>query len=258
MANTVSGLFPDAIAVKEAFEYYNVAKNMSVYIATPEEFLDIVAYKNEVDIPRIFRFKDTGPWGPKKTLNDWYQVIILGQNGYYENQLMVTYMNGLIWTQYGDMWSIHINGKKGEPATITFRNIISTSVSARREDIPTDTIELTFNTVAIDGGLTKDDFTFNNINFTHYIGDINHAFYLNFKCAKQIPAGSVIDITLPNVKIDANRQQTYANILYGFGMEIRTNNVIRVHFKEDLAANFGFGASLSYFTSRSIESVFIS
>lgn len=260
MANTVTGLFPDAVAVKDAFKYYNVAKNMSIDIATPEEFLNVVAYEKEVDIPRMFRFKDTGAWGPKKTLNDWYQVIIVGQNGYYTGQNNPTFINGIIFTQNGDMWSIHVNGKNGESSTVIFRSMIYNSYILPVENIPIDNVELKFNNVGVNDGLTQNDFTISKISIRNYSGDMHHILSVALKCSKKIPEGTIIELTIPNIttNIDGNTAITHYDPIYQFGMNVVSGNVFRIVCNKELPANFGIGVRLSYYTHRSHSSVLTS
>ena len=69
--------------LKAVVDNNNVVALMNPSYATLKEFV-AATNKGGQYIPKMFRFKDTGGWGPDKVIHAWYRVIVMYQNPYGE------------------------------------------------------------------------------------------------------------------------------------------------------------------------------
>ena len=102
--------------VDTRIESLNTALNKAVssslngsQFATLEEF--VVATASDISHGYMFRFKDTGGWGPWETAGIWYHCVVQYQNSYKQSQYGV---NGTITVlpsgSYKKMWTGYISG----------------------------------------------------------------------------------------------------------------------------------------------------
>lgn len=146
MANTVSGLFPDALAVKDAINLYNCGIYSRKQYATLEEFVmdmagDAVTFNYKPYKAGLLQ--DTGGWGPKKIVNAWYKYIVIQQNHYTEGQQYSTSCNGIFMDDAGGCWITHISGKKDTGLTANYKSLTSytnVSLMEKCESVITPTI----------------------------------------------------------------------------------------------------------------------
>lgn len=129
MSNTVSGLFPDALAVKDEINLRKVCRHTGGNFATVEEFVETLASSWNVDNGEIFKSgiaKDTGGWGPKATSSSWYKYMLVSQNSYSSGQQHPTSINGVFMDEAGKFWLTYIYGKKDEGLTTKYIDISNT------------------------------------------------------------------------------------------------------------------------------------
>ena len=135
MANTVSGLFPDALAVKDAINGIRTCKFSGKSYATLEEFVMDMASSAELYSEETFKagiFKDTGKWGPKGVSGNWYHFMVTSQNAYTEEQQYDTTVNGIFTDGLGSFWTVFIYGKKDTGLTTTYTDLSVTKDLSKR------------------------------------------------------------------------------------------------------------------------------
>ena len=198
MANTVSGLFPDALAVKDAINGIRATKFTGRQLSTLEEFINLIASSDEVDSGEIFKagiVKDLGGWGPTGNTGEWYKYMLVSQNPYKEGHSFPTTCQGIFMTEDGKSWVVRIYGKKGEELKLEHTSL---NEETTIESIDPSNITITLNNIATDAGLTASDFTIQDSLVAHY-GGLSHSISLGIHCTKTIPAGTVLTLEFANI-----------------------------------------------------------
>lgn len=88
----------------------DIGRLRTTEFATLKDF--VVATNIENLIPQMFRFKDTGGWGPMKQTGMWYRCIILYQNPYQTGNTHTVGGNGIFLTDSNLMYLGYITGQK--------------------------------------------------------------------------------------------------------------------------------------------------
>ena len=64
-------------------DFYNVMPAIGTNFSNLKEFVSATNSGGNAN-PKMFRFKDTGGWGPDKVIHVWYRAIVMYQNPYIE------------------------------------------------------------------------------------------------------------------------------------------------------------------------------
>lgn len=170
MANTLSGLFPDALAVKDAINEYRPTIYSTKSYATLEEFITDMASSGESIGNTPFKagtVRDMGGWGPKKTTETWYQYMaIVSGSAYVSAQQNNTVFRAIFMDSSGSMWNATVTGKKDTGLTVTYKSLLATNSAD-------DKVK---NTTATIIGLTvAGEFVYNNSSLKYYVtGNVLH------------------------------------------------------------------------------------
>lgn len=113
--------------LKDILDINNVASLRRPSFATLKEFV-VATNKNNL-VPNMFLFKDTGGWGPDKTIGAWYRCIVIHQNEYATGVTFSVGANALFLTSQNKLYLGFINGTKDEDNLSIEYKAVSTDTS---------------------------------------------------------------------------------------------------------------------------------